>query len=79
MNGTSYPAATAVAVRAQQHFARHLATARDRGYADLAFEPDAEAIERIIDAAFWASLRREEGTFRASRSRSCRPHRRSSR
>ena len=61
MTGTSYPAATAVAVRAQDHFTRHLAAAREKGYADLAFEPDAEAIERIIDAAFWASLRREEG------------------
>ena len=28
---------------------------------DVAAEPDQEAIESVIDAAFWASLRREEG------------------
>jgi len=61
MIGPSYPAAGAVAVMAQAHFARHLAVARDRGFADLAFEPDAATIERIINVAFWASLRREEG------------------
>src|SRR5437870_9565970 len=61
MIGPSYPAAGAVAVMAQAHFARHLAVARERGVADLAFEPDAASIERIINVAFWASLRREEG------------------
>jgi hypothetical protein len=61
MTRPSYPAATAIAARAQAHFTRHLAAARGKGYAHLAFEPDLEAIERIIDAAFWASLRREEG------------------
>ena len=35
--------------------------ARERGEADLAPEADLEAVEAIIDAAFWASLRREEG------------------
>ena len=35
--------------------------ARERGEADLAPEADLEAIEAIIDTAFWASLRREEG------------------
>ena len=32
-----------------------------RGQEHLASVPDAETIEAIIDAAFWASLRREEG------------------
>lgn len=45
----------------EAHFARHLAAARERGEQDLAPKPDVEAIEAIIDATFWASLRREEG------------------
>jgi hypothetical protein len=61
MNGPVYSAASVVSARAQAHFARHLAAARERGDADLASEPDAAAIERIVDVAFWASLRREEG------------------
>ena len=35
--------------------------ARERGETDLAPEPDLEVVETIIDTAFWASLRREEG------------------
>jgi hypothetical protein len=50
-----------VAVRAREQFARHLEAARAQGRRDLAPEPDADAIEAIVDAAFWASLRREEG------------------
>jgi hypothetical protein len=50
-----------VAARVQAHFGRHLALARERGRTDLAAEADARAIEAVIDAAFWASLRREEG------------------
>jgi hypothetical protein len=58
-----YPAAHAVALRAREHFARHLEAARAQGRRDLAPEPDADAIEAIVDAAFWASLRREEGVL----------------
>lgn len=61
MTGPAYPAARAVARQARDHFARHLLAARAQGQADLAPEPDCEAIESIADAAFWASLRREEG------------------
>src|SRR5712692_8772215 len=61
MTGPSYPAASAIAARAQAHFAHHLTTARERVHDRLAAEPDREAIEAIVDAAFWASLRREEG------------------
>ena len=60
MMGPAYPAARAIAKRVQQHFSRHINAARshtDR----LAPEPDEEAIETIVDAAFWASLRREAG------------------
>src|SRR3982750_1014860 len=61
MAGPSYPAARAVAPTVQAPFARHHAAARRRSQQELAPQPDALAIEAIIDAAFWASLRREEG------------------
>jgi hypothetical protein len=61
MNTPSYPAARAIAATVRTHFVRHIAAARERGTTRLAPEPDADAIEQIIDAAFWASLRREEG------------------
>lgn len=57
----SYPAARAVASKVQALFARHIAYARAQGRTDLCDEPDAGDIETLIDAAFWASLRREEG------------------
>lgn len=57
----AYPAAQAVASRARDHFARHQSAARQQGQLDLAPEPDRQAIELITNAAFWASLRREEG------------------
>jgi sensor domain DACNV-containing protein len=57
MTEPGYPAARAVAARVQAHFARHL------GPTALLGEnlPDVSDIESIVDAAFWASLRREEG------------------
>ena len=61
MPNPSYPAARQVASIVQDHFARHIAVARGQGRIDLGVEPDAESIEAIIDTAFWASLRREEG------------------
>jgi len=61
MPDPSYPAARQVAGAVQAHFAKHLAAARAQGRIDLGVEPDAAFIEAIIDAAFWASLRREEG------------------
>lgn len=56
-----YPAAGFVASRIRDHFENHLAEARERGEEHLASAPDARAIETIVEAAFWASLRREEG------------------
>jgi len=44
----------------QAHFERALAAANRDARRVLSL-PDVEAIEAIIDAAFWASLRREEG------------------
>ncbi|MDQ3951322.1 MAG: hypothetical protein M3282_13395, partial [Gemmatimonadota bacterium] len=60
MTEPAYPAARAVAARVEAHFARHLAAARERGDGDLAPPPDARTVEAMLDAAFWASLRREE-------------------
>jgi hypothetical protein len=57
----TYQAAKAVAATVEGHFAYHLAAARERGELALAPEPDAQTVEAIIDATFWASLRREEG------------------
>jgi hypothetical protein len=57
----TYQAARAVATTVETHFARHIAAARERGEQELATEPNAQTIEAMIDATFWASLRREEG------------------
>src|SRR5437870_6812561 len=59
----TYHAARAVAATVEEHFARHLAEARQRGERELAHAPTARAIETIIDATFWASFRPEEGRF----------------
>src|SRR5438034_7813902 len=56
-----YPAAQVVAATVEDHFASHIAAARQKEWQPLAPAPDARSIETIIDAAFWASLRREEG------------------
>ena len=60
MKDPAYPAARIVAPTVEAYFARHRAEARRHGQLHVAPIPDAEAIEAIIDAAFWASLRREE-------------------
>ena len=56
-----YPAARAIAPKVRAHFARHLAATGRSMDAPDALLPDVESIEAIVDAAFWASLRREEG------------------
>ena len=61
MTEPAYPAARAVAATVEEIFARHLAAACGEGGDDLAPHPDAAAVEAIVDTAFWASLRREEG------------------
>ncbi|HEX8350558.1 MAG TPA: hypothetical protein VF598_11390 [Hymenobacter sp.] len=57
----TYLAARMVAPMIEAHFARHRAGANVRDLAQLAPPPAASLVEVIIDAAFWASLRREEG------------------
>jgi hypothetical protein len=56
-----YAAALTVAPKLHAYFACHRATALQRGETELAPLPERETIETLIDAAFWASLRREEG------------------
>jgi hypothetical protein len=61
MTEPAYAAARAVADTVQAHFACHLAEARRQELLEFAPQPDTQIIEAIIDVAFWASLRREEG------------------
>lgn len=57
----TYISARMVASTIEAHFAAHLASARLVGAKNLADNPKALIIEAIIDVAFWASLRKEEG------------------
>jgi sensor domain DACNV-containing protein len=61
MTEPAYPAARIIAATIQAHFEQHLTSARQHDQQGLAPQPDTQTIEQIIDAAFWASLRREEG------------------
>src|SRR5438876_437360 len=60
-SNAGYAAARTAAPRVWAHFARHLDTARSHGERIATPLPEAGEIEAVIDAAFWASLRREEG------------------
>ncbi|WP_295773509.1 putative sensor domain DACNV-containing protein [uncultured Mucilaginibacter sp.] len=57
----SYLAARMVAETIEAHFAEHIEVARNLGEQDLATACSSGIIEAVIDIAFWASLRREEG------------------
>ena len=61
MGAPTYQAARLVAGTVEQHFLQHQEKASLLGEQNLAPVPPARLIEAIIDAAFWASLRREEG------------------
>ncbi len=56
----AYPAARIVSPRVHSYFTRQRAEYAG-GNGRLATLPDTAAIQAIVDAAFWASLRREEG------------------
>lgn len=58
---STYQAATKVCGTIAAHFDKHLACAEYNGEEELATAPTQKVIEIIIDVAFWASLRREEG------------------
>src|SRR3954470_956332 len=64
MSYRAYPAGRAAAERVREHFVRHLHEAGAVGAAvstAIADPPDVDALEALIDVAFWTSLRREEG------------------
>ncbi len=62
MNGEpTYQAARTVAATIEAHFAKQITNAQEQGEPELASAPTRHVIEAVIDAAFWASLRREEG------------------
>ena len=56
----TYPAAQLVAPAVYAHFSHHIEAAVRQGFERVASIPDQGAIEALIGAAFWASLRREE-------------------
>ena len=58
---STYQAAVVIAPQVEAIFAQHLSLARESGEEDLAPLPEARFVEIIIDATFWASLRKEEG------------------
>lgn len=59
--GPGYPAARQVAAAVESRFVHALDAALRGGLADLPRAPDRAVVETIVDVAFWASLRREEG------------------
>jgi hypothetical protein len=61
MTMAQYPPARAIVEPLRAHFAAHLKAGRGPTEADLALPPDDDAIVTMIDTAFWASLRHEEG------------------
>ena len=58
---STYKAASAVAETVVNIFTQHLDEAIAKDEKDLASVPSAYHVEQILDTAFWASLRREEG------------------
>jgi hypothetical protein len=58
---STYKAAAAVAGRVEEIFTQHLNDELKKGADNLATVPSQHHIEHILDTAFWASLRREEG------------------
>ena len=61
MREHAYAAARLVAPSVRANLLHHAEEARRGGTHDIAPVPDERAIARMIDVAFWASLRREEG------------------
>jgi hypothetical protein len=63
MTESATPTPRAIATTVWEHFAHHIAEVRQQGQPGLASQPDVTIIEALINAAFWTSLRREEGYF----------------
>jgi hypothetical protein len=58
---SAYQAAVTVAPAIESHFKRLLQSAIEQGETGLAPAPSLKVVSAIIDVAFWASLRKEEG------------------
>lgn len=61
MNGPAYPRGRLAAQKAHEYFSRYREQLSDTSRECIASVPSADVIEAVIDAAFWASLRRQEG------------------
>lgn len=61
MPDLAYASARVVAPAVHAHLAQHLRQAAARGESNLAAVPSTDTLAALVDAAFWASLRREEG------------------
>jgi hypothetical protein len=61
MSDFAYAAASAVAPAIYAHLQHHLQLAAQRQERHLASLPSVETLAAMVDVAFWASLRREEG------------------
>jgi hypothetical protein len=61
LSAPTYLPARMVAPTIEAHFKKHLLAVQSLKNQNLATAPDSEIIEAVIDIAFWASLRREEG------------------
>lgn len=61
MTSPRLPSIQQIAVRVASHLSRQTAKARSAGLHDLAVVPQVADLEQVIDSAFWASLRHEEG------------------
>lgn len=61
LSRSTYKAAITASAGIEKHFASQMADALKRNETDLAPQPGRQVIEEIIDTAFWASLRKEEG------------------
>ncbi len=60
MNGPAYPPGRIAALAAHEHLVRQRAASTSDAPAAVPVAP-ADVVEAVIDVAFWASLRREEG------------------
>jgi hypothetical protein len=58
---STYQAAKEIAPFLEKHFREQISSAEFSGEQCNAFSPNSKVIESIIDVAFWASLRKEEG------------------
>ncbi len=61
MAAPRFPSAREVAPKVHAHFARYLGLPASPEGAAIGALPAVDDIEAVVDAAFWASLRREEG------------------